>query len=126
MAFGAASKAGTTTGRTHMPKYDYRCSACGITYEKREGFDAPSLQECPQCKGQARRVLTPPAIVFKGSGWYVNDSRKDSPRDAAGTASTETKSESKTETKSETKSETRSESKSDSSASSTPSAAAAD
>ena len=59
-----------------MPRYDYRCSACGLVYEKREGFDAPSVQECPTCQSQARRVLTPPAIVFKGSGWYVNDSRK--------------------------------------------------
>jgi predicted nucleic acid-binding Zn ribbon protein len=33
------------------------------------------VQECPQCGGQARRVLTPPAIVFKGSGWYITDSR---------------------------------------------------
>ena len=58
-----------------VPKYDYRCSACSNLYEKREGFDAPSVQECPQCGGQARRVLTPPAIVFKGSGWYITDSR---------------------------------------------------
>jgi putative FmdB family regulatory protein len=59
-----------------MPKYDYRCSDCGIVYEKREGFDAPAVQTCPECSGNARRVLTPPAIVFKGSGWYVTDSRK--------------------------------------------------
>jgi putative FmdB family regulatory protein len=58
-----------------MPRYDYRCSACGNVYEKREGFDAPSLQECPTCGSEARRVLTPPAIVFKGSGWYQTDRR---------------------------------------------------
>jgi len=62
-----------------MPRYDYRCGACGAVYEKREGFDAPSIQACPTCSGTARRVLTPPAIVFKGSGWYVTDSRKGSP-----------------------------------------------
>src|ERR1700692_373775 len=61
-----------------MPRYDYRCGACGTVYEKREGFDAPSVQVCPECSGTARRVLTPPAIVFKGSGWYVTDSRKGS------------------------------------------------
>ena len=66
-----------------MPKYDYRCSA-GHQYEKREGFDAPAVQECRECGAQARRVLTPPAIVFKGSGWYVTDSRKN------GSTSTET------------------------------------
>ncbi|HLZ68276.1 MAG TPA: FmdB family zinc ribbon protein [Dehalococcoidia bacterium] len=59
-----------------MPRYDYRCNVCGHQYEKREGFNAPSVQECPVCQGEARRVLTPPAIVFKGSGWYVTDSRK--------------------------------------------------
>jgi putative FmdB family regulatory protein len=57
-----------------MPKYDYRCSA-GHLYEKREGFDAPPLQPCQQCGLEARRVLTSPAIVFKGSGWYITDSR---------------------------------------------------
>jgi putative FmdB family regulatory protein len=59
-----------------MPKYDYRCNDCGHVYEKREGFDAPAVQTCPECSGSARRVLTVPAIVFKGSGWYVTDSRK--------------------------------------------------
>jgi len=59
-----------------MPRYDYRCNACGHQYEKREGFSAPPLQECPVCQGEARRLLTPPAIVFKGSGWYATDSRK--------------------------------------------------
>jgi putative FmdB family regulatory protein len=57
-----------------VPKYDYRCSA-GHQYEKREGFDAPAVQTCEVCGIEARRVLTPPAIVFKGSGWYVTDSR---------------------------------------------------
>lgn len=62
-----------------MPKYDYRCTACGHVYEKREGFDAPAVQTCPRCEGVARRVLTAPAIVFKGSGWYITDSRKPEP-----------------------------------------------
>jgi len=62
-----------------LPKYDYRCTACGHVYEKREGFDAPAVQTCPLCEGQARRVLTAPAIVFKGSGWYITDSRKPEP-----------------------------------------------
>jgi putative FmdB family regulatory protein len=92
-----------------VPKYDYRCSACSNLYEKREGFDAPSVQECPQCGGQARRVLTPPAIVFKGSGWYITDSRNgrsastDSP---ASTSTTDTKSESTTSDSTSTASST--------------------
>ncbi|MHB8576691.1 MAG: FmdB family zinc ribbon protein, partial [Dehalococcoidia bacterium] len=122
-----------------MPRYDYRCSGCGLVYEKREGFDAPSLQECPECSAQARRVLTPPAIVFKGSGWYINDSRKGSASADGGSPSTasdtqseakpEAKSESKPDSKAEAKTETRSESKSDKSESTSPAkpaAAAAD
>lgn len=80
-----------------MPKYDYRCTACGHVYEKREGFDAPAVQTCPLCEGQARRVLTAPAIVFKGSGWYITDSRKPEP-------STDGKGEKDAGEKSETKS----------------------
>jgi putative FmdB family regulatory protein len=88
-----------------VPKYDYRCSA-GHLYEKREGFDAPAQQPCQVCGEQARRVLTPPAIVFKGSGWYVTDSRKSSsaastdlPGSGTGTPDTAA---STTETKSDT------------------------
>lgn len=83
-----------------MPKYDYRCTACGHIYEKREGFEAPSVQECPTCRGLARRVLTPPAIVFKGSGWYKTDSRAPEPAASATDSKTDAKSESTTESKS--------------------------
>lgn len=76
-----------------MPRYDYRCTECGHVYEKREGFDAPSVQACPACAGTARRLLTPPAIVFKGSGWYVTDSRKGSPDSDGSSSGTTTKSE---------------------------------
>jgi putative FmdB family regulatory protein len=59
-----------------MPTYEYRCLDCQHQYEKREGFDAPALQECPSCGGTSRRVLHAPPVVFKGSGFYVTDSRK--------------------------------------------------
>jgi putative FmdB family regulatory protein len=89
-----------------MPKYDYRCNDCGHVYEKREGFDAPSVQACPQCAGTARRVLTPPAIVFKGSGWYVTDHRKggdseSSPSSSSSSGKSETTSKSSETPKSE-------------------------
>ena len=63
-----------------MPTYEYRCLSCGYQYETREGFDAPSRQDCPQCgvTASAKRLLFPPPIVFKGSGFYVTDSRKGS------------------------------------------------
>lgn len=62
----------------HVPLYDYKCTACEHRYEMREGFDAPSRQKCPVCGGEAKRVLHAPPIVFKGSGFYVTDSRKGS------------------------------------------------
>jgi putative FmdB family regulatory protein len=59
-----------------MPTYEYACEKCGNRYEKREGFDAPARQRCPKCRGTSLRVLHAPPIVFKGSGFYVTDSRK--------------------------------------------------
>ena len=59
-----------------MPNYEYKCTQCENQYETREGFDAPSRQPCPKCGAIAKRVLFAPPIVFKGSGFYVTDSRK--------------------------------------------------
>lgn len=109
-----------------MPKYDYRCTSCGKVYEKRESFSAPVLQECPACRGAARRMFSPPALVFKGSGWYKTDSRGPAPSESAAVSSTETKTETaamKTEPKTEPKVETKAESKP---ATTTADAAAAD
>jgi putative FmdB family regulatory protein len=61
-----------------VPTYDYKCASCDHQYEMRESFDAPPRQDCPRCGGVAKRVLHPPPIVFKGSGWYITDSRKGS------------------------------------------------
>ncbi len=61
-----------------MPTYEYSCSVCGHRYERREGFDAPSIQSCPRCGEKARRVIHPPPILFKASGFYVTDNRKGS------------------------------------------------
>ena len=61
-----------------MPQYEYKCTQCENQYETREGFDAPSRQPCPKCGAIAKRVLFAPPIVFKGSGFYVTDSRKGS------------------------------------------------
>ena len=68
-----------------MPTYEYECSA-GHRYEKRQGFDAPPTQRCAQCRRTARRVLYVPSVVFKGSGFYVTDSRKPAMSEAEGSA----------------------------------------
>lgn len=58
-----------------MPIYEYECSK-GHHYERAEGFDAPSVQTCPTCKRRSRRVISLPAVIFKGSGFYSTDNRK--------------------------------------------------
>ena len=68
-----------------MPVYEYRC-ARGHEYEKVEGFDAPTEHACPHCGGSARRRLSVPAVIFKGSGFYSTDNRKSS-RSGNGSAS---------------------------------------
>ncbi|OGO51137.1 MAG: hypothetical protein A2148_07235 [Chloroflexi bacterium RBG_16_68_14] len=62
-----------------MPTYEYSCLDCSHEYEKREGFEAPALQQCPSCGGTARRVIHAAPIVFKGSGFYITDNRKSAP-----------------------------------------------
>ncbi len=56
-----------------MPLYEYRCQSCGHQFEKIQSFSAPDEKECPLCHGPLERLISAPAIQFKGSGWYVND-----------------------------------------------------
>lgn len=56
-----------------MPLYEYRCKSCGHTFEKIQSFSAPEEKECPVCHGEVEKLLSAPAIQFKGSGWYVSD-----------------------------------------------------
>ena len=59
-----------------MPRYVYECFECGHTVEKLEGWSAPAQQPCTECEHTLQRIPSPPAIVFKGSGWYSTDSKK--------------------------------------------------
>ena len=108
-----------------MPLYEYECERCEHRFEKIQKFSDPPVETCPKCGGPVRKLMSSPAIQFKGSGWYITDyARKDSA--AAGksdkgekagksesktdktdkTDKTETKPETKADTKSSTKSET--------------------
>ena len=58
-----------------MPLYDYRCSSCGTIREIRHGFDENVSDPCAGCGGVLLRVFNPAPILFKGSGFYVTDSR---------------------------------------------------
>lgn len=53
-----------------MPLYEYKCKECGRHTEKRQKFSDPEITECPYCSGPLERVISAPAIAFKGSGWY--------------------------------------------------------
>ena len=58
-----------------MPTYVYACDSCGAEFEQFQSFKDEPLRECPRCAQAIRRVFQPVGIVFKGSGWYINDSR---------------------------------------------------
>ena len=56
-----------------MPLYEYECVSCKQRLEVLQGFNDAPLDECPECNGEVRRLLSAPAFQFKGSGWYVTD-----------------------------------------------------
>jgi len=58
-----------------MPTYQYRCTECGRDLEVVQKFSDASLTECPNCAGTLRKVFNAVGVVFKGSGFYRNDSR---------------------------------------------------
>jgi putative FmdB family regulatory protein len=104
-----------------MPIYDYRCDHCGHVFSAVQSFKDESLEKCPNCGKKPRRLISMPAIVFKGSGWYKTDSRPAEKSSADGASGSDKKSDtkapakgdSKADTKADTKSETKSDSKAD-------------
>ena len=73
-----------------MPRYDYHCPACDNTFEVTQNFASEPAAACPVCGGAARRLISHPAIHFKGSGFYSTDNRSSS---AANSASRESRDE---------------------------------
>jgi len=98
-----------------MPLYDYRCHQCGEVFEVRQKFADEILKTHEGCGGPLERLISAPALQFKGTGWYVTDYGKGNkpPSGSTTESKAESKSESKSDGKSESKSETKSESKSD-------------
>jgi putative FmdB family regulatory protein len=66
-----------------MPLYEYECAACHKRTEKIQKFSDPEMTECPHCGGKLERVLSAPAVSFKGGGWYA-DLYSSSKKPAAG------------------------------------------
>jgi putative FmdB family regulatory protein len=57
-----------------LPLYEYQCRACGHRFEQIQKFSDPILRKCPKCrKPKLEKLLSAPAVQFKGSGWYVTD-----------------------------------------------------
>ena len=103
-----------------MPLYEYQCQKCGVRFEEIQKFSDPLLTEHDDCGGALKKLLSAPAIQFKGTGWYVTDYARSGKPESDGKPDTkngkdDSKSEKKAESKSETKSETKGTSDSSSS-----------
>ncbi|MGY0486001.1 FmdB family zinc ribbon protein [Streptomyces sp. WG-D5] len=109
-----------------MPTYQYQCTECGEGLEAVQKFTDDALTVCPNCNGRLKKVFSAVGIVFKGSGFYRNDSRGSSSSSSPASSSkssSETKS-SDAKSSSDSKSSTSASSSSSSSSSSSTSSAA--
>lgn len=71
-----------------MPTYAYRCTSCGVEFERFQKFADKPLTRCPECHGKVNRVPQAAGIVFKGSGWYIKDSKSAASNATSGKKST--------------------------------------
>lgn len=69
-----------------MPIYEYECTRCHAVRDVKHGFKEVNTESCPKCGGELKRLFNPAGIVFKGSGFYINDSRKSSESKAESTS----------------------------------------
>jgi putative FmdB family regulatory protein len=98
-----------------MPLYEYQCDACDHRFEVIQKFSDAPIETCPKCGGAVKKLLSSPAIQFKGSGWYITDYARAGKSDGGNVAPGKSESggsttDSKTETKGETKTETKKDS----------------
>jgi putative FmdB family regulatory protein len=72
-----------------MPTYEYECRSCGYTFEKSQSMSEEPIKDCPECGKDVRRLIFGGSgVIFKGSGFYVNDSRGKKSSAASGPAET--------------------------------------
>ncbi len=64
-----------------MPLYEYQCEACEHRFERIQRYSDPPPTSCPRCDGAVRKLVSSPAIQFKGTGWYVTDYAKQGKKD---------------------------------------------
>jgi putative FmdB family regulatory protein len=96
-----------------MPLYEYECKKCGHRFEKIQKFSDPPVKKCPECGGAVEQLLSPPAVQFKGSGWYVTDYAKKSSAPSSSNGESAAKKEEKKEGKKETAAKPETSSKSE-------------
>ena len=73
-----------------MPTYEYQCTRCGHVVEEFKPVSAPRRQRCPECRGKVERLISGGSGVhFKGSGFYINDSRGKKSSDAGASSGSE-------------------------------------
>jgi putative FmdB family regulatory protein len=73
-----------------LPTYQYACRECGHAFEQVQSFSDDALTACPECQGRLRKVFNAVGVVFKGSGFYRNDSRgKESSAETSAPAKTD-------------------------------------
>ena len=78
-----------------MPLYEYQCESCAHRFERIQKFSDPLVEVCPNCGGSVRKLLSSPAIQFKGAGWYITDyARKGAKNDAGSKGGESSKGES--------------------------------
>ena len=113
-----------------MPLYEYQCTKCGHRFEVIQKFSDPPKKKCPKCGSPVEKLISSPAIHFKGAGWYVTDygkgnaagsntkppdkpsgGEKDSSQSSSSSSSSSSTDKPKTESKSDSKPESKPEPK---------------
>ncbi|MGJ5827256.1 FmdB family zinc ribbon protein [Streptomyces ossamyceticus] len=108
-----------------MPTYQYQCTECGEGLEAVQKFTDDALTECPSCNGRLKKVFSAVGIVFKGSGFYRNDSRGSSSSSSPASSKSSTSSSDSKAASSTSSSDAKSSSGSSSTSSSSSSTSAA-
>jgi len=90
-----------------MPRYEYKCEGCGEVFELQQKFADEPLTVHEKCGGRVERIISAPALMFKGSGFYVNDYAKGGSNGGTKKSESDSKSDSKPATDTAAKSETK-------------------
>ena len=70
-----------------MPLYEYACDSCGARFERIQKFSDPPASTCPTCGGPVQKLISSPAIQFKGSGFYITDYARSGQKSSEGSSS---------------------------------------